>query len=58
MSIRLDRSLILCMYLEEINRICDQNDEKSHFTAEEVVDILLSVVEKTLNPSEVDSKND
>ena len=44
---KLNREKLLKDYLEEINRICDleEMEFKTHFTAEEIVDIICNMID-------------
>lgn len=46
---REDRKEIYDEYMEEIDRIADNLEDKSHFHPHEIIDILLNIVEKRLN---------
>jgi hypothetical protein len=44
----MNRELILEKYLERIDRIAENNPEKTHFSPKEVVNIVITVIEEFL----------
>jgi hypothetical protein len=44
-NIKVNRKKLHSLYMQEVNRIADLFEDKSHFTPEELIDIVSSVIE-------------
>jgi hypothetical protein len=44
-NIKINKKKLHSLYMKEVNRIADLFEDKSHFTPEELIDIVASVLE-------------
>lgn len=52
---KINNKLLYTLYMEEVNRICDEIEWKTHFGPQEIVDLIAKIIEK--NPSIVENDN-
>jgi hypothetical protein len=53
---KIDRKKLYQFYMDEVNHIIDECDWKTHFTPEEIIGIVSSVIEK--NPELIDKSDE
>ena len=53
-NIKINKKELYSLYMEEVNRICDLFEDKSHFTPQELIGIVAEVLES--NPEIITEK--